>query len=217
MIYLFYGTDTGKVRQKAFQWVRAAREKAPDASYVRLTADELTSERLNDALTLQGLFFTRTLVVLDDPFENSASAELVLERLNDLAESANPVAVIAPKLLAARAKKLESVATKAFEFDRTSTPKRAFNTALVDALAARNAPTLWKEVVLAMRRGDPPEMIHGLLHWKARQLMGRGGREWTKEEARSLSIELIELLSSSRKGDAPLNEQLELFALAVAR
>ena len=215
MIYLFHGTDTGKVRQKAFQWVRAAREKAPDAGYVRLSEDELNNESLNDGLTAQGLFYARTLVVLDDPFAGSETAELVLSRLDDLATSTNPVAVIAPKLLAARVKKLEAVATKTFVFDRTAAPKRGFNTALVDALAARNAPVLWKEVVTAMRRGDPPEMIHGLLHWKARQLMGKGGRGWTKEQARTLSIELIELLSSSRKGAAPLHEQLERFALSL--
>lgn len=217
MIYLFYGTDAGKVRAKAFQWVRAARDKAPDAGYVRLGEDELTSERLNDALTAQGLFYTRMLVVLDDPFSNAETSELLFNRLDDLVSSPNPVAIIAPKLALPRVKKLEPVATKVFVFDRVATPGRGFNSGLADALAARNAPLLWKEIVVAQRTGDPPEMIHGLLHWKARQLMTKGGRGWTKDEARSLSIKLIALLSSSRKGDAPLTEQLEYFALSITR
>lgn len=217
MIYLFHGTDAGKVRAKAFQWVRAAREKAPDASYVRLTADELTEDRLNDALTAQGLFFSRTLVVLDDPFADTGAADLVMSRLQELVDSQNPIALIAPKLVATRAKKISDVATKTFVFERTLVAKRGFNTALVDALVARNTPVLWKEIILALREGDAPEMVHGLLHWKARQLMARGGRGWSKDEARALSLRLIELLSASRKGDAPLDEQLERFALSLAR
>lgn len=217
MIYFFHGSDTAKARAKAFQWVRAARDKAPDAGYIRLNAEELTEEQLNSALAAQGLFFSRTLIVLDDPFENSETAELVLRKLEELGVSPNPVAIVAPKLIAARAKKIEAAATKTFVCDRTAAPKRAFNTKLVDALVARNAQSLWKEIVVAIRQGDAPEMVHGLLHWKARQLMAKGARDWSKDEARALSRTLIELLSLSRKGDAPLGEQLERFALSVSR
>ncbi|MEK7080024.1 MAG: hypothetical protein AAB901_01930, partial [Patescibacteria group bacterium] len=108
MIYLFHGSDAGKVRAKAFQWVAAARAKAPDAAYVRIGADQLTEEALMDALSSQGLFFAKTLVLLDDPFSESTATELVLENLNVLKDSPNPVAIVAPKLLAARVKKVEA-------------------------------------------------------------------------------------------------------------
>ena len=215
MIYLFHGSDANKVRAKAFAWVAAARAKAPEAAYIRISADQVSASSLLEALSSQGLFFTKTLVLLDDPFALSESGETVLEHIDLLAASANPVGVLAPKLLAARAKKLEAVAEKTFKIDAVASKDRGFNSSLVNALAAKDNAALWKEIVKATRAGDAPEAVHGLLHWKARDLMQKGGREWNKEEARALSLSLIELLSDSRGRDLPLPLALERFALAL--
>ncbi len=215
MIYLFTGSDANRARAKAFQWIAAARAKAPDASYTRIGADDLDEAVLREALAAQGLFFSKTLVVLDDPFANAESAETVLSLLPELKETANIVAIVAPKLLAARAKKLEAAAEKVFAVDAAAKPARAFNSALVNALAAKDGAALWKEILKAYRQGDAPEMVHGLLHWKARDMMQKRGRAWTKEDARRLSRDLILLLSDSRGRDLPLNLALERFALSL--
>lgn len=215
MLYLFHGTDTHKVRAKAFQWVAAARTKAPDAAYVRLTADQLSEASLTEALSSQGLFFAKTLVLLDDPFGESAAAELVLAHLQALTDSPNVIAILAPKLIATRVKKIEAAAEKVFVIDAVAKRDRGFNSALVNALGARDRMALWKEVTKALREGDAPEALHGLLHWKARDLMQKGGRGWTPEEARVLSVSLIELLSDSRGRDLPLPLALERFALTI--
>ncbi len=215
MIYLFHGSDVHKTRAKAFQWVAAARAKAPDAAYLRLTADQLSTESLADALSSQGLFFSKTLVLLDDPFAESGAGELVLEHLEALKASPNPVAILAPKLIASRATKLEAVAEKVFKIDAVAKKERGFNSGLVNALAARDGKTLWKEITKALRDGDAPEAVHGLLHWKARDLMQKGGRGWSPEGSRALSISLIELLSDSRGRDLPLPLALERFALEL--
>ena len=216
MIYLFTGSDEEKVRAKAFAWVAAARAKAPEAPYLRLAADEVTENALAEAAGSQGLFFAKTLVLLDDPFSLKDAGELVLERIDALAESANPVALLAPKLLAARAKKIAAKAEKVFEHDlKEKTVGRGFNGALVNALGAKDGAALWKELQKAERAGDAPEMLHGLLHWKARDLMEKGSPKWRKEEARELSVALIELLSDSRGAGLPLKESLERFALRI--
>lgn len=216
MLYLFHGSDAQKVRAKAFQWIAAARAKAPDAYYVRLNADALSEASLSDALSMQGLFFSKTLVLLDDPFEQSAAGELVLKLLPELAASPNAVALLAPKLLAARVKKIEAHTEKVFVVDiAEKKPTRGFNSALVNALARRNRAELWKEVVKAHRAGDAPEMVHGLLHWKARDLMQKGGGAWGEPDARRLSRDLIELLMDSRGKDLELPLALERFALSI--
>lgn len=216
MIYLFTGTDNEKARAKALAWIAAARAKAPDAPYIRLSADAISEGALEEIVQSQGLFFSKMLVLLDDPFSLSEAGELVMQKLELLAGSQNPIAILAPKLLAARAKKLEAAAAKVFTLDRTEKkPARGFNSGLVNTLAARNGPALWKELELARRAGDVPEMLHGLLHWKARELMEKGGKGWTKEEARALSLALIELVSDARSGDLPLALQLERFALSL--
>ena len=215
MIYLFRGSDTDKVRQKAFQWIAAARAKAPEVAYIRLNADEISGPALDEAAGTQGLFFLKSLVLLDDPFTKAETADLVLKALPELAASDNAIAILAPKLIPARAKKIEAVAAKVFAIDAVKKPDRGFNSALVNALAARDGALLWKEIQKAYRQGDVPEMVHGLLHWKARDLMQKGGRGWTQEEARKLSRDLIELLSDSRGRDLPLKEALERFALSL--
>ncbi len=215
MIYLFHGSDANKARAKAFQWVAATRAKAPDAFYARLSAEQVSEAALRDATVAQGLFFSKTLVVLDDPFALSESAEAVLEMLPELAASQNIIAIIAPKLLAARVKKVEAKAEKVFKIDAPAKLSRGFNSSLVNALAARDSTALWKEIVKAYRLGDAPEMVHGLLHWKARDLMQKGGRGWSPEEARRLSRDLILLLSDSRGRDLELGLALERFALAL--
>ena len=218
MIYLFTGSDTEKVRLKAFAWVLAAREKAPEANYVRLSASDLSRASLEEVTQSQGLFFTKLLVLLDDPFSQSDSGDLVLESLERLQLSQNPIAIVAPKLLPARSKKLEAVAEKVFVVDlKEKKPARGFNSVLVNALGAKDGALLWKELEKAKRQGDAPEALHGLLHWKARDLMQKGGREWSTHEARILSRDLIELLSDSRSGDLPLSLQLERFALSLKK
>lgn len=217
MIYLFHGSNVGKVRAKAFQWVAATRAKVPDAFYVRFAAEAVSEEALTEAMGMQGLFFSKTLIVLDDPFTKDESAQVVLALLTDLAKSPNAVAIVAPKLLAARVKKIAALAEKVFVEDAVARPARGFNSGLVNALAAKDGAALWKELMRAYREGDVPELLHGLLHWKARDLMQKGGRGWTREEARILSRDLILLLSDSRGRDLPLAEGLERFALSLPR
>ena len=203
------------MRAKAFQWVAAARAKAPDAVYVRITSEQLTEGVLRNALSSQGLFFSKSLVLLDDPFALTESGEVVLGMLSELAESSNPVAILAPKLLAARVKKLETKAEKIFKIDATDKVVRGFNSALVNALASKDGTGLWKELQKAYRLGDAPEMVHGLLHWKARDMMQKGNAKWGKIGARKLSRDLIVLVSDSRSGDLQLREGLERFALSI--
>ncbi len=219
MLYLFYGSDVEKVRAKAFEWVAKAREKEPDLAYVRLAREELSASALEDAALSGGLFVKRLLVLLDDPFQkaDAEEAESALEdHLDTLADSDNAIIILAPKLAAAKAKKIVAKAKMKYEYNATAREDaRGFNSNLVNALATRSRDKLWLEVNRALRQGDAPEMLHGLLHWKARDLMEKGSRSWNPGEARKLSLDLIELLQSSRRKGLDLSESLEHFSLSI--
>jgi hypothetical protein len=233
VIYLFHGSDEQKARTKAFAWIAAARAKEPNLAYVRLAREELSESALQSAAQSGGLFVKRTLVLLDAPFPSAhASGEdenpegddgrltkssIIDDFLDMLAESDNAVVVLAPKLPAAKAKKLAAKAAKEYVFDASAGrgAARGFNSALVDALAVRSRGKLWLELMRALRAGDAPEMLHGLLHWKARDLLQKGGRAWSREEARALSLSLIALLMDSRHKGLDLGESLERFALSL--
>ncbi|MFA6503199.1 MAG: hypothetical protein WCT45_03005 [Candidatus Paceibacterota bacterium] len=230
MLYLFHGTDVEKARTKAFEWVAKARAKEPNLAYVRLAREELSDTVLHDAALSGGLFVKRLLILVDDPFpaaravndeegegEETAAESVLEDHLDALATSDNAIIILAPKLSAAKAKKLAAKAKMEYAFDKLATfeVKRGFNRNLVEALGARNRAKLWLEVNRALVAGDAPEMLHGLLHWKARDLMEKGSRSWTPRESRELSLALIELLQSSRRGGLALSLALERFALSV--
>lgn len=230
MIYLFYGSDVEKVRSKAFEWVEKARAKEANLAYVRLAREELTQAALEDAALSGGLFVKRLLVLIDDPFattrvtsdeeggEDTESADSVLEEhIDALATSDNAIIILAPKLLAAKAKKLVTKAKVEYKYDApiSRIEARGFNSNLVNALASRSRDTLWLEINRAIQKGDAPEMLHGLLHWKARDLMEKGSRAYSPKESRQLSLLLIGLLQSSRRGGLDLTRALERFALSV--
>ncbi|HUX81156.1 MAG TPA: hypothetical protein VMV38_02460 [Candidatus Paceibacterota bacterium] len=228
MIYLFYGTDAAKVRQKAFEWVGKARAKEPNVAYIRLAREELSRATLEDTVSAGGLFVKRLLILIDDPFpvvrstdeevqEENAVGSVFEEYIDRLVESDNAIVVLAPRLPSLKAKKLHAKAKLAYVFDTPAArvDARGWNSGLVNALAARSRDKLWLEINRALRQGDAPEMIHGLLHWEARDLLLKGSRTWTPDAARKLSLDLIELLQSSRRGGLDLSRALEYFALSI--
>ncbi len=206
MIYLFHGSDVGKTRTKAFEWVAAARKKEPNLAYFRLASEELTSETLEDSAFSGGLFVKRLLILIDDPFQEEGSANILEEQIDNLAASDNAVVILAPKLAATKAKKIIAKAKMEYKYDAPAAleDKRGFNANLVNALATRSREKLWLEVNRALREGDAPEMLHGLLHWKARDMRDR-----------QLSLSLISLLQTSRRSGMDLSLSLEKFALSI--
>ena len=230
MIYFFHGSNVEKARTKAFEWVAAARAKEPNLVYVRLAREELTDATLEDAALSGGLFVKRLLILIDDPFpsararsdeeggDEESDADTVLEEhLDNLAASDNAIIILAPRLATAKAKKLAAKAKVEYKYDKPVTREaaRGFNINLMSALATRSREKLWLEINRAFRAGDAPEMLHGLLHWKARDLMEKGSRAWKPQEARRVSLTLIELLQNSRRGGLNLTLSLERFALSI--
>jgi hypothetical protein len=223
VIYLFYGSDSEKARRQAFAFAEGARKKQPDVAYLRLAREDLSAGTLEEVTSAGGLFVRRLLVLLDDPFPVARKAEddedagdspsIIEDYLDALAGSDNAIIILAPKLNAAKAKKLAAKAEKEYKFDKSAAGevRSGFNGALVNALAAKDGKKLWLEVVRALEAGDAPEQVHGLLHWKARDLLEKR----PSPAARKLSLDLITLLMNSRRTGADLGESLERFALSI--
>lgn len=229
MLYLFHGSDVEKTRAKVFEWVAKARAKEPHLAYIRLAREELSTAAFEEAVASGGLFVQRMLVVLDDPFPVARKAEddedreedgahnLVETYLERLQASDNAIVILAPKLPLPKVKKIAPLAKMVYVFDRKvpAEAARGFNAPLANALAARSREKLWLELQRALRLGDAPEALQGILHWKARDLMAKGSRAWSAAEARSLSLALIALLQDSRRGGLDLRLALERLALSL--
>ncbi len=230
MIFLFHGSDVDKVRTKAFEWITTARTKEPNLIYIHLSHTDITDTALEEISLSGGLFVRRLLVLIDDPFlttrvkntttegtDTSLAGSLIEKYLDMFVASDNAIIILAPKLATAKVKKIATKATKEYVFNTptTNAVTRSFNSNLVNALAMRSRETLWLEIIRALRLGDTPEMLHGLLHWKARDLMLKGNRAWEPSEARRLSLDLITLVQDTRRKGRILSLELEHWALNI--
>ncbi len=218
MIYVFTGSDEYSVREHAFLWVATAQKKEPQLTYVRISGDELDKPTLELVVGSGALFVNRVLVLIDDPYATSTSAlsrEILDDNLDELARSNNAIVIISPKRGNIKQKELLEKATKVYVFDKQPVRTRGFNNALVNALGEKNPERLWLEIIRALRAGDKPEMIHGLLHWKARELMKERSRAWTISQARSLSLTLLSVLGNARRTGTDLSSDIECFALSI--
>jgi DNA polymerase III delta subunit len=87
--------------------------------------------------------------------------------------------------------------------------------ALATVFGTRDRKKLWLMLNKASRAGAAPEAVAGMLHWKVRDMMGKGSAAYTKEELGSISRTLVTLYHDSHRGAGDLELLLERFALRL--
>jgi len=237
MFYLLHGTDSKKVRAKVGSTVASLLKREPNASHFRLTDETVTSDALAEYLGGQGLFAGKILVVLDRVFDDSTAKELVLDRVKDIASSDNIFIILEGELDAKTKKKLEKYAEKVQVFDQRPTTKDQrlkFNIfGLTDALGNRDKKKLWVKYQQALRSGSAPEELHGILFWQTKTLLlvaqkSTAGlkpfvvskakkflNNWTEDELKTLSSQLVDVYHEARRGGPELEIGLEQFVLSL--
>ena len=86
---------------------------------------------------------------------------------------------------------------------------------LTFAFAARDRKKLWIALVQALRAGEKPEAVAGLLHWKVRDLLSKSSSHYSKDDLKRISRELVFLYHDSHRGAGDLELLLERFALKL--
>lgn len=202
MIYAFYGADTHKVSAKAHAWIEASRKKDPSITYIRMTEDTFDLAVLQENLGGQSLFAKRMLISLDGVLEEYE--EEVLELLEPMENSENVFALIAGKVKAATAKKIEKHATKSFVFDTKAKDGKP-DFALWNAIDRRDGLTAWKIYYQQRLEGGKAEMIAGFIHSKLRR----------SKSTRALSRKFIDMYHEARRGEVDFDEGVETLLLSM--
>ena len=181
MIYLFFGQDIDKARQKANTVADSLIKKRPDASLFRLNSDTWQEAAFDEYVGGQGLFVQKYIVFLDRLFENKEIKEYVVGQLKALKESQNIFIVLEGALDKATFTKFEKNAEKVQEFagEKEGDGKGAkkpvsgdFNMfAMTDALGSRNQKRLWTLYQKALRHGAVEEELHGMLFWQIKSMI----------------------------------------------
>ena len=89
MLYLFYGTNTDKVREMSRDLIKKLEEKRPDAATFSFSDETFSSEALSYYKGAAGLFAPRQIVTLSHILTHEDHGPILLEALADLAESEN--------------------------------------------------------------------------------------------------------------------------------
>jgi hypothetical protein len=88
--------------------------------------------------------------------------------------------------------------------------------AVTYAFASRDRKKLWLLLLDAERHGAVPEATAGMLHWKVRDMLGKGERgKYTSQDLRRISTELVTLYHEGHRGGGELSLLLERFVLTL--
>lgn len=239
MIYLIYGEDRIKAREKMHKVVDSLRVKKPDASLFKMDSDDFSVVRLEELALGRGLFEQKYIVVLDSVFENKEAKDVVMEKIKDIGVSENIFIILEGKLDKKTVTKIEKSAEKVQEFviEKSSKKKEEFNMfALTDAIGGRDRKKAWVLFQQAVAGGTSAENIHGTIFWGVKSMILAGGAKTAKEaglnpfvfnksvsfaknfddgELENISSQLITIHHEARRGGTNLGVALETFILSV--
>ncbi|MBV9159134.1 MAG: hypothetical protein JO019_00885 [Candidatus Kaiserbacteria bacterium] len=206
MLYFYTGNDIDALRKK----LHAVLAKAKDV--VRIS-DAHSVHDLRAALEGGGMFSQgKGTVVLDRTLGNPEMREIVLDRLESLAESDEVFFIIEPEIDAATRKRLEKHA-EVQKFDAPKVKKQETVFALANALQRGKKKDLWVGYQRELAAGKSPEAILGVLFWAAKQSLARSPSD---AKARALLGALAELPHEARRAGFDLEYALERFILSTA-
>ncbi|VAW11996.1 hypothetical protein MNBD_BACTEROID05-735 [hydrothermal vent metagenome] len=239
MIYLLYGEDTTKAREKMHSIVDSMCAKKPDASLFKMDSYNFNHAQLEEFVMSAGLFVQKYIVVLDNVFENKEYKEVVVGKVKEIGASENVFVILEGKLDKKTVTKIEKKAEKVQEFAKNtlSEKKKDFNIfSLTDAIGRRDRKKAWVLFQQATAGGVSPENIHGTIFWGVKSILLATGARTAKEaglnpfvfsksvlfsknfkkgELENISSKLISIYHEARRGGTELGVALEIFILSV--
>jgi len=239
MIYVLYGTDTAKSRNKLSKLISTLLSKKPDAMLVRANSEDFKESFLEEHVQSQGLFEQKSIVVLDTIFENKVYKDIVLKKLKELQASNNVFVLLEVKLDAKSIEKLTKYSAKVQECSLPKTKEKKFDFnifELSDALGARNRKKLWVIYQEGKMHNISDEEMHGILFWgtknmllckKAKSATEAGlssfvyrkaksqSKNYSENELANISRALVQMYHHARRGQVSLTIAFERFILGL--
>jgi len=220
MLYIFYGTNTIVSSNKARVLINSLRTKKTDASFLEIDANNWSSAIVEEQAGGQGLFSSKSIVLLNRVTENAEAKESLSDFLEIMKKSQNIFIILEGKILVDLKRAFEKHAEKIVVSDITeSAPKKEFNIfALGDAVSARNYFKAWLIYRQAIESGTAPEGIVGTLFWKIKTMIvslgaSKSSGNYSKDELFSLMERLIVLYHDGHRGMCDMELAIERLLL----
>ncbi len=168
MLYVFYGSGEGAVREAAYAKLGELRAEVPDLNVIKLDPDEYETGLLMSAGSTVSLFGAPQAYLLDTPSLQSEYWDELCELAELLAISKHHFIVIEGTLLAPQKKALMS-ASLMTEYKGEGVERfDAFK--MANALSEKDKRTLWIYLQEAVAAGLSAEEIIGVLWWQLKTM-----------------------------------------------
>jgi DNA polymerase III delta subunit len=211
MLRLFSGTDREKARSAMQAVIKKISKK--EMRIVRVS-DANTVADLASVLRGGGMFAEPRTVIFDGVLANDDMREILLAELPALRASSESFFILEEKPDAATRKQVEKYAETSERFDAAKSEKEDNFFAVTNAFRARKKKELWILLQREYAAGKPPEMVHGILFWAAKQMILKPRAASDTARGRKLVAELAELPHESRRKGIELEYALERFVLS---
>ncbi len=244
MIYLFYGNDEIRSRDKTGAIINSLLAKSPEASLFRLTNENFKASSLDELTKGQGLFHQKFIVACDNLLsgdkENKEILEAVRGALQEIAKSENVFIFLENNIEEKVLEKIEKLAVKTQKFEKRVgelAGHSAFNVfSLTDAVSARNKNRAWVLYQEALMAGLSAEEILWKLIWAVDNLLlvkntkdssklklkpfpltkaKNATKNFSNEELKKLSASLVDLYHNNFLGTEEFDLGLEKIILSV--
>ncbi len=219
MLYVFHGTDGGRVVDRMNATLLGLRTKRPDAQVYTFEGDGFDISKVDELIDARGLFVERHVVVLKGVCETAEGRDRMFPRLERFALSENVFVISEGGLHQAHKKTISAYAHKVEEHERPEKKKRVFDEfGMVTALKERNKRALWEGYIRARMAHETPEASCGMLHWAVRDMLLHSARyvkQYSHEELCALSRSLIEVYHEAHRGRYDLDIALERWILTA--
>lgn len=210
MLYVISNSDFSAAREKTGALVAGLKAKRPDASVVSLDHESASTQNLEGLTATQGLFAPKVIIRIDFTEALAEDIERFVADAKQCADSENIFVVSAGKLSAGNRRALAAHAQKFSAVDSKEKKEKDFPFALAQSLAESKARA-FALYHTELQSGAAPEALHGVLFWKAKQMMARNGGAGARRIARGL----VDIYHRAHRGDGDLALLLEKFILSL--
>ncbi len=167
MLHVYFGNDTTRVRQKAFDFLRTLSDG--EVQVTSITAETYEEGMIPDVAEGVSLFGKGQIFLVDTVSEDQSAFANLLEHLESMQSSSYHFVMIEGTLNAVDKKKIAKHAASCEEI--IAEKKERFDAFLLtDALLQRDKKSLWLLLIEAWREGLSNEKIIGLLTWQVKVL-----------------------------------------------
>lgn len=214
MIYLFFGNDTKLKRKTYLDFMKSIPEGANIFDIHKNNFDSMQFESLYSS---NSLFFAKSVVVLNNLFENEDIKETVLANLANLEKSVNDFIVLEGDLKKAELDAFKKARAEINLFEKKEIKKQTFNTfILANNLGDRDKLNIWINLQRAYKEGVAVDAIVGILFWKVKDMiLKKSFQKFSLEELQKIARELPFLLSTSRLSSKDDQVSLEQFLIKI--